>query len=171
MPTKTLRELWIDQLQDLHDAETQLIEALPKMEKAATHDELKSAFREHLEETRQHVKRLKEILTKLGAAGNGKKTCKAMKGLVAEGEEMLKEPGSGFVRDVGLIAAAQRVEHYEISGYGTAAALADQLNEPEAKKLLKETLDEEYTADSKLNKLAMGSWVRDGINEEAQQRV
>lgn len=170
MSTRTLRELWIDQLQDLHDAETQLVNALPKMEQAATHTELKNAFREHLEETREHVQRLDEILSKVGAPGNGK-TCKAMKGLVAEGEEMIREPGSGFVRDVGLIAAAQRVEHYEISGYGTAAALADQLNEQEAKKLLKETLDEEYTADSKLNKLAMGSWIREGINEEAQQRT
>lgn len=170
MSARTLRELWIDQLQDLHDAETQLVEALPKMEEAATHTELKEAFREHLQETRRHVQRISEILDKIGAPGNGK-TCKAMKGLVAEGEEMIREPGSGFVRDVGLIAAAQRVEHYEISGYGTAAALADQLNEPEAKKLLKETLDEEYTADSKLNKLATGGWVREGINDEAQQRV
>lgn len=170
MATKTLRELWIDQLHDLHDAETQLVKALPKMEKAASNEELKHAFHEHLEETREHVERLEDILERIGA-GKNNKSCKAMKGLVAEGEEVIKEAKSGVVRDVGLIAAAQRVEHYEISGYGTAAALADQLNEQEARKLLKETLDEEYTADSKLNTLAMGSWVREGINEEAQQRV
>lgn len=170
MPNRTLRELWIDQLHDLHDAETQLVSALPKMEKAAEHEELKSAFREHLEETRRHVERLDEILSRIGAPRDGK-TCKAMKGLVAEGEEVIKESDNPFVRDVGLIAAAQRVEHYEISGYGTAAALADQLNEQDAKKVLQETLDEEYTADSKLTSLATGGWVREGINEEAKERV
>lgn len=168
MATRTLRELWIDQLHDLHDAETQLVKALPKMEQAATHAELKKAFREHLEETRGHVQRLEEIFETLGVPSDGK-SCKAMKGLIAEGEEMIREPGSGFVRDVGLISAAQRVEHYEISGYGTAAALADQLEEKEAKKILKETLDEEYTADSKLSKIAEGGWIREGINQEAQQ--
>lgn len=168
MALDTLRDLWIEQLQDLHDAENQLVEALPKMAKAAKHSELKEAFRTHLKQTKDQVKRLDEILSNAGASANSKK-CKAMKGLVAEGEEMIKEKGNDLVRDVGLIAAAQRVEHYEISGYGTAIALAEQLNESEASKLLKETLDEEYEADSLLNEIAEGDWVKEGINEEAAE--
>src|SRR3954470_21058478 len=121
-----LRELYINELQDLHSAETQLTKALPKMAEAATDETLRNAFKSHLVETEEYVRRLERILQALGASSSDG-TCQAMKGLIKEGEEYVKAGGDGSVRDAGLIGAAQRVEHYEIAGYGTARALARRI--------------------------------------------
>jgi len=153
MEMEELRDLYVDQLRDLYSAENQLVKALPKMAKAATDEQLKSAFLEHLEETKGHVERLTKIFDKLGAKPGGKK-CKAMEGLVEEGKEMIEEDAEPEVMDAGLIAAGQRVEHYEIAGYGTVRAYAKLLGDDSAAKLLDETLQEEGSADKKLTKLA-----------------
>jgi ferritin-like metal-binding protein YciE len=153
MKLDSLKKLYIEELRDLYSAENQILKALPKMEKAATAPELKEAFRSHLEETKGQVKRLERIFEKLDESPKGK-TCKAMEGLVEEGEELLKEKAEPAIRDAGLIAAAQRVEHYEMAGYGTVRTYARLLKETEAEELLQETLDEEGQADKKLNKLA-----------------
>jgi ferritin-like metal-binding protein YciE len=153
MEMEDLRDLYIDELRDLYSAENQLVKALPKMAKAANDEQLKSAFLDHLEETKGHVDRLTKIFDKLGTKPSGKK-CKAMEGLVEEGKEMIEEDAVPEVKDAGLIAAGQRVEHYEMAGYGTVRAYARLLGEDAAAKLLQETLDEEGTADKKLTKLA-----------------
>jgi len=149
----SLRELLIDELKDLLDAETQLTKALPKMAKAAMTPELKQGFKEHLQQTEGHVTRLERAFELLDETPGGK-TCKAMKGLIAEGEEAIEEKGPESVRDANLIGAAQRVEHYEIAAYGTARALAEALNETEIVNLLTSTLQEESTTDRKLTILA-----------------
>jgi ferritin-like metal-binding protein YciE len=150
---KNLNELFEHQLKDLYSAEKQLIEALPKMVKNANDTKLKNAFESHLEETKNHKKRLEEICDKLGIEPTGEK-CKAMAGLIKEAEGFIEEADAKDVMDAGLIAEAQRVEHYEISGYGTAVQYAKQLGHADIAKKLKETLDEEYGADDKLTKLA-----------------
>jgi ferritin-like metal-binding protein YciE len=122
MPQQELRELYIDELKDLYNAENQLVKALPKMAKAANSDELRNGFEEHLEQTKGHVQRLEQIFEMLGESPKGKK-CKGMEGLIEEGSEMIEEDFEGSVRDAGLIGAAQRVEHYEIAGYGTVKSL------------------------------------------------
>jgi ferritin-like metal-binding protein YciE len=149
----TLHEVYIEQLKDLHSAETQLIKALPKMAKAATSPELAQGFTEHLEQTKVHAERLEEIFRALGEKPTGK-TCKAMQGLVEEGAEAIKENASHAAKDALLIAAAQRVEHYEIAGYGTVKKFARQLGEKEAVKLLEQTLQEEVETDEKLTEVA-----------------
>ncbi|MBA3544415.1 MAG: ferritin-like domain-containing protein [Chthoniobacterales bacterium] len=153
MKLDTLRTLWIEELRDLYNAENQLLKALPKMAKRATTPELKEAFQSHLRETETHVERLDQLFVKLGKKPTGK-TCKAMKGLVEEGSEMIKEDGPASVIDAGLIAAAQRVEHYEMAGYGVVRTFAGTLGEDEAQDLLQETLDEEGAADEKLTEIA-----------------
>lgn len=153
MKLKTLQDLFIHELKDLYSAETQLVKALPKMAKAATHDDLKAGFEEHLEETKTHVERLSQIGEMCETKLTGHK-CKAMEGLIAEGADLIDEDAEESVRDAGLIGAAQRVEHYEIAGYGTARALARQLGYEEAAELLGETLDEESATDEKLTELA-----------------
>ena len=155
MKLDSLRTLWIEEMKDLYNAENQLLKALPKMAKRATTPELKKAFESHLEETQTHVERLDEIFVKLGKKPNGK-TCKEMKGMIEEGSEMMKEEGLDSVIDAGIIAAAQRVEHYEIAGYGVARTFAAILGEDEAEDLLQETLDEEGAADEKLTEIAEG---------------
>jgi ferritin-like metal-binding protein YciE len=150
---ETLRDLYVNELRDLYSAETQLVQALPKMAAAATSSQLKEAFTAHLEETEGHVTRLEEIFDALGEEPSGE-TCKAMEGLIAEGEEYVKASGDRDVRDAGLIGAAQRVEHYEIAGYGTARTLATRLGESEAADKLQTTLDEEEEADRKLTAIA-----------------
>jgi len=150
---KDLKELFEHQLKDLYSAETQLIKALPKMVKNAHDKKLKDALESHLEETKEHKERLGEICKELGIKPTGE-TCKAMKGLIEEAEDFLKEDASEEVRDAGLIADAQRVEHYEISGYGTVVRYAKELGHKEIAKKLQKTLDEEYDADNKLDKLA-----------------
>jgi ferritin-like metal-binding protein YciE len=153
MKLKTLEDLFVHELKDLFSAENQLVKALPKMAKAATHEELKAGFEEHLEETKGHVTRLEEIAEICGYKLSGHK-CKAMEGLIEEGQELISEDAEDAVRDAGLIGAAQRVEHYEIAGYGTARALAAVLGHEEAVELLTETLDEEKATDEKLTELA-----------------
>jgi ferritin-like metal-binding protein YciE len=150
-----LRELYINELRDLYSAETQLIAALPQMAEAATAPELKSAFNTHLRETLGHQQRLQQILDTLGEKAGGE-TCEAMKGLIKEGQEYVKAGGDDAVRDAGLIGAAQRVEHYEIAGYGTVRALATRLGETGAATLLQLTLDEEGATDKKLTAFADG---------------
>jgi ferritin-like metal-binding protein YciE len=149
----TLKDLLIDELKDLYDAETQLVKALPKMAKAASSDELKAGFSEHLEQTKGHVERLERALEILDASPKGK-TCKAMKGLIEEGAEAIETKAPDVIRDANLIGAAQRVEHYEIAAYGTARAFAETLNEGAVASLLQETLREESETDRKLTSLA-----------------
>ncbi len=154
MKIQTLSKLFEDQLKDLYNAESQLVKALPKMAKKASASGLKDAFTSHLEETRNHVERLDQIGEQLGLKLNGKK-CKAMEGLVEEGAEILEANGPSGVLDAGLIAAAQRVEHYEISAYGTARTLAEHLGHADVAGLLQETLDEESAADEKLSSISL----------------
>lgn len=157
---KSLRDLLVDELRDLHNAENQLIKALPKMAKAASHEELKEGFEMHLEQTREHVDRLERCFKILGEKAKGK-TCQAMQGLVEEGKEAIEEDAPEAIRDAKLIGAAQRVEHYEIAAYGTARAFAQTLGETKIADLLQETLDEEGETDKKLTAIA------ETINEEA----
>ena len=153
MPSEGLRELYIDELKDLYSAENQLVKALPKMAKASSSDELRQGFEEHLEQTRGHVQRLEEIFKALGENPKGKK-CAGMEGLVKEGSEIMGEDFEGPVMDAALIGAAQRVEHYEIAAYGTAAEFAKLLGESEHASRLEETLAEEKETDEKLTELA-----------------
>ena len=153
MKIETLRDLYVEQLQDLYSAETQLVEALPKMAKAATNTQLKAGFEQHLAETQRQVQRLEQIFQQLGEKP-GSTTCKGMQGLIKEGEEMIKSKGDNAAIDAGLIAAAQRVEHYEIAGYGCVRTYAQQLGETQAMSLLQTTLDEEGATDKKLTQLA-----------------
>lgn len=150
---KTLRDLYINELRDLYSAETQLLAALPQMAEAATSPELKSAFTTHLRETQGHQMRLEQILENLGEKPSGE-TCQAMKGLIKEGQEYVSAGGDDYVRDAGLIGAAQRVEHYEIAGYGTVRSLAEKLGESGAAMLLQQTLEEEGATDKKLTAIA-----------------
>jgi ferritin-like metal-binding protein YciE len=153
MSMDSLKDLYIDELKDLYNAENQLLKALPKMAKKATAPQLKKAFTDHLEQTKGHVTRLEGIFSALGEKPTGK-TCKAMKGLVEEGKEVIEEDGDDSVLDAALIGAAQRVEHYEMAGYGVVRTFANLLGESSAAKTLQKTLDEEGAADKKLTALA-----------------
>ena len=153
MKLDSLETLYVEELRDIYNAENQLLKALPKMAKGASSPELKQAFEEHLEQTKEHVERLEEIFEKLDKKPTGK-TCKAMKGLVEEGSEILEEEGEESVLDAGIIAAAQKVEHYEIASYGTVRTFAQILGEEDAAELLQQTLDEEGEADKRLTELA-----------------
>jgi ferritin-like metal-binding protein YciE len=148
-----LKELYIDELKDLYSAETQLLKALPKMAKAASSDELRQGFEEHLEQTIGHVERLEKVFKTLSESPKGK-TCKGMQGLIQEGAEVMDEDFEGSLMDAALIGAAQRVEHYEIAAYGTVCAFAKELGESDQAMLLNETLDEEKETDEKLTELA-----------------
>jgi len=153
MKLETLRELMIDELQDLHSAEQQIVKALPKLIKASHNPNLKQAFEHHLEETKNHVTRLDNVFKRLGESPKGK-TCEGMKGLLKEGEERISDGGGPEVLDAGLISFAQRVEHYEIAAYGSARTYAELLGDREAVRLLNETLEEEKAADAKLTQVA-----------------
>jgi ferritin-like metal-binding protein YciE len=153
MKLESLHDLYMDELKDLYSAENQLLKALPKMAKAASAPELRTAFEDHLEETRGQVRRLEQIFKKLDASPKGKK-CKAMEGLIEEGKEVMGEDAEPVVLDAALIAAAQRVEHYEMAGYGCVRTYARLLGHEEAANLLQDTLDEEAAADKKLTELA-----------------
>jgi len=155
MKLDSLKKLYLEELRDLYSAETQLVKALPKMVKGASSAELKEAFGDHLEQTKEHVERLDEIFDRLDEKPTGK-TCKAMKGLIEEASEMLEEDGEESVIDAGLIGAAQRVEHYEIAAYGTVRTFAGLLGEEEAAELLEQTLQEEGETDKTLSQLAEG---------------
>ena len=150
----SLRELFVEQLQDVYDAENQLIKALPKMAKAAKNRQLSAAFNQHLEQTKRHAKRLEQILKSHDESTRAPK-CEGMEGLIAEGDKMAKEDAEDEVRDAGLIAAAQRVEHYEIAGYGCARTYAQLLGDKNGARLLDATIQEEGDTDKKLTKLAM----------------
>lgn len=152
----SFQDLFLNQLEDLYDAEQRLTQALPKMAEAAGSAQLRQAFQHHLTETQGHVSRLETIFRQLGIDPK-RETCEAMKGLISEGEEMVAAKGDPSVKDAALIAAAQRVEHYEISGYGTARSFAVRLGRNEAVNLLQQTLEEEKTADQKLNQIAESS--------------
>jgi ferritin-like metal-binding protein YciE len=163
MALDSLHDLYVNELKDLYSAENQLVKALPKMAKAASNPDLKAAIEEHLEVTRKQVERLERVFEGLGVSPKGKK-CKAMEGLIEEGKEVMEEDGEEAVIDAALIAAAQRVEHYEMAGYGCARTFARLLGYDEAARLLQETLDEEGEADKKLTELA-----ETGINVEAEE--
>ena len=161
MHLEDLRDLYVEQLRDLYSAENQLVKALPKMAKAASNEELSQAFLDHLEETKGHVARLKDIFDKLGKKPTGK-VCKAMEGLIEEGKEAIEEDAEDEVKDAELVAAAQRVEHYEMAGYGTVRSFAKLLGDKDAVAILSQTLEEEAACDKKLTKLAEST-----INVEA----
>ena len=149
------RELLVEELKDLYSAENQLIKALPRMAKAATSDELKNAFETHLEQTKEHAARLEKVMKQLDESPKGK-TCKAMKGLIEEGKEAMEEDAEDVIMDLALITAAQKVEHYEIAGYGCARTLAELSGEKKIAATLQETLDEEGETDKRLTEVAMG---------------
>jgi len=153
MSEQGLKELYIDELKDLYSAENQLVKALPKMAKAASSVELRQGFEKHLQQTRGHVQRLEKIFQALGESPKGK-TCKGMQGLIEEGSEATEEDYNGSVMDAALIGAAQRVEHYEIAGYGTVRSMAETLGESNHVSLLEKTLEEEKETDEKLTDLA-----------------
>jgi ferritin-like metal-binding protein YciE len=161
MSKEALRELFIDELRDIYDAEHRLVKALPKLADASNSEDLRAGFKEHLEQTKGHVERLNQIFESLNEKSSGKK-CAAMVGLIAEGEEMMDADFEGAVKDAALISAAQRVEHYEIAAYGCVKTWAGLLGETEAQSLLEETLNEEKTADEKLTELS------ESINLEAE---
>jgi ferritin-like metal-binding protein YciE len=172
MNQEVLQECLTSQLRDIYDAEKQLTKALPKMAKAASSEDLAQALTDHLEETQGQVQRLEEVFELLGIPAKGK-ACKGMKGLIEEGNEGVQEEEAGMVRDLAIIAAAQRVEHYEISAYGTARTLAEQIGNTRAAKLLQETEDEEVAADSKLSDIAMSIYEseEEEIEEEEEETV
>jgi ferritin-like metal-binding protein YciE len=166
MGFNSLNDVLQEQLEDLHSAETQLVGALPKMAQAANHEPLREAFEHHLEETREHVRRVEEALGELGVA-QPTEVCKGMQGLIAEGEEMIEMGGDPTALDAALIAAAQRVEHYEIAAYGTARQLADDCGLDGIKELMDQTLEEESQADTLLTKIATGGMFKSGVNQQA----
>ena len=149
----SLEDLFVEQIEDLYDAEQRLVKALPKMAEAAHDSGLKTVIQHHLRETQNQVGRLEQVFQLLGRSAKSK-TCEAMKGLISEGEEVINATGKPDIKDAALIAAAQRVEHYEMAGYGSARAFAQRLGRQDAARLLQETLDEEGAADKKLTSLA-----------------
>jgi ferritin-like metal-binding protein YciE len=153
MKLDTLEQLYVSELRDLYSAENQLLKALPKMAEGASSPDLKDAFEQHLEQTKGHLERLERLFQQLDESPKGK-TCQAMKGLIEEGSEILKEEGEESVLDAGMIVAAQKVEHYEIASYGSVRTFANLLGEDEAAKLLQSTLDEESETNEILNRLA-----------------
>ena len=171
MQKDSLRELYVNELKDLYNAETQLVKALPKMAKASSNAELRQGFEEHLRQTSEHVSRLEQIFETLGEKATGKK-CLGMEGLVKEGAETMSEDYEDAVKDAAIIGAAQRVEHYEIAGYGTVRAFAELLGENEHVSLLEQTLEEEKETDEKLTQLAeqINSQATEGQEAENESR-
>jgi ferritin-like metal-binding protein YciE len=164
MSVKTMEDLFVNELRDLYHAEKQILKALPKMRRAANSDELKQAFETHLEETQGQVEKLEQVFELLDVAKRAKR-CEAMAGLITEGQEVIEEVEDPEVRDAGLIVAAQKVEHYEIAGYGSVIAMAKQLGKADAVPLLEEILQQEKATDQKLNQLALGR-----VNKQAQSK-
>lgn len=165
MPLATLHDLWVHELKDLYSAERQLVQALPKMAKSATSDELRTAFENHLAETEEQALRIEQILDSFGESPRGQK-CEGMEGLIEEGKSLMKEEADPEVMDAGIIAAAQKVEHYEIASYGTVCEYARMMGHNEALQLLEQTLEEEKNADQLLNRIAEG-----GINALAERNA
>jgi ferritin-like metal-binding protein YciE len=169
MTTDDLREILTDQIKDLYDAEKQLVKALPKLAQAASCGELSEAITSHLTETQTHVSRLEEVFNALGIPSKGK-PCKAMKGLLEEGNEAIQENETGELRDIAIIAGSQRVEHYEISAYGTARTLAEKLELEDVVDLLQQTEEEEKAADEKLTEVAVGIYEKaEESGQEAEE--
>jgi ferritin-like metal-binding protein YciE len=166
MKLNSLQDVFAEQVNDLRSAEQQLVAALPKMAGAASSDELRQAFEEHLNQTRDHLDRIEDVIATTGITSTGEE-CKGMKGLIEEGEGIISATGDPMAKDAALIAAAQRVEHYEIAAYGTVVTLADHLDLDEAKDVLGQTLDEEGAADKLLTKIATGGMFKAGVNERA----
>jgi ferritin-like metal-binding protein YciE len=166
MRFNSLKDVLQEQLEDLYSAESQLVGALPKMAQAAHHEPLREAFQHHLEETRDQLKRVEEALGEIGVA-MPTEVCKAMQGLIAEGEELISKGGDPTACDAALIGAAQRVEHYEIAAYGTARQLADDCGFDGIRDLMDQTLDEESQADKLLTKIATGGMFKAGVNQQA----
>jgi ferritin-like metal-binding protein YciE len=166
MHYNSLHDVFADQLADLWSAELQLVSALPKFAGAASSDTLRTAVEDHLAETRGHVARLERIIRSL-ALQYPNEECAAMQGLLREGERVMSASGDPIARDVALIAATQRIEHYEIAAYGTVCALADELGLGQVSDVLRETLNEESDADRTLTKIAAGGFMRQGLNEQA----
>jgi ferritin-like metal-binding protein YciE len=167
MQLQTLQDLFEHEISDLYSAEQQLVVALPQMAQAASTDELRNAFQQHLQETRDHVRRLEEIRGQLGSSTSTESV--PMRGLVQAGQQIVSVGGDPAVKDAALISAAQRVEHYEIAVYGTARTLAGELGLDEAKDLLDQSLDEESNADKLLTKIATGGMLKAGVNRQARR--
>ena len=165
MELATLQDLFVEELKDLYNAETQATGALPKMADAACAPELKNAFNTHLQQTRQHISRLEQIFQQLDESPGGKK-CKGMAGLIAECEDLISEDADPDVLDAGLIACAQRVEHYEIAVYGTVRTYAQHMGRNDWAELLQQTLNEEGDTDHMLNQLAVSR-----VNPQSQQQA
>ncbi|MGH7554673.1 MAG: ferritin-like domain-containing protein [Longimicrobiales bacterium] len=160
---ESLHDLYVEELRDLYSAEKQILKALPKMAKKASHQELRVAFQNHLEATREHVTRLETIFDELEKSPRGR-TCRGMEGLLEEGEEVMEDDAEPDVMDAALIASAQRVEHYEIAGYGTVRTYAERLGFSEQSRLLQQTLDEEGETDRLLTQIA-----EDRVNPDAER--
>lgn len=165
----SFQDLFVNQIEDLYDAEMRLTNALPKMAEAANSVQLKQAFQHHLGETQAHVSRLEQIFRQLNLDSK-RETCEAMKGLIQEGEQMIKAKANPEIKDAALIAAAQRVEHYEMAGYGTARSYANRLGLPQAAGLLQQTLQEEKAADEKLNSIAESAVNQQAVRAGAGER-
>jgi ferritin-like metal-binding protein YciE len=168
MKIESLRELYLEELRDVFDAENQLVKALPKMVKAAQNEELKAAFEQHLEQTQEHVERLNRVFEELGEKPKGTK-CEAMKGLLEEAKKMMDETQDEETVDAAMIAAAQKVEHYEIATYGTLRTWAELLGFDEQADILQETLDEEKDTDENLTELAVSSVNLEAAGEEGEE--
>jgi len=169
MQLNSLKDVFAEQIEDLYSAEQQLLQALPQLAGAASSPELRQAFEQHLEQTRQHVRRLEDVFADVGIA-RSPEHCQGMEGLIKEGTEIVQASGDPLAKDAALIAAAQRVEHYEIAAYGTAKTLAGELGLGDAESMLDDTLEEEGQADKLLTKIATGGMFRSGVNEEAAAR-
>lgn len=170
LPLDSLRDLFIHELRELYSAERQLAEALPKMARAASRSRLEKVFNTHLRETRSHLDRLEGIFESLGERPEGGKS-EAIAGMIEQGNEIIRKEGQEAVQDAALISVAQRIEHYEISGYGTARTHAEELGLGTAANVLSAILSEEKSADKTLNRIALGGWLSEGINIEAHERT
>jgi ferritin-like metal-binding protein YciE len=166
MQLNTLKDVYVHQLQDLMSAENQILEALPKLIRAAKESALKQALKEHQSRTEEHVGRLQALLEEMGE-GRGRMKCKGMEGLLKEGAEIIEAEGTATAKDVALISAAQRVEHYEISAYGSARAYAEELGMTKAVDVLSQTLKDESEANDVLDRIALGSPMASGLNIQA----
>lgn len=164
MAVKNFEELYIQELRDLHSAERQMLQALPQVEKAATSPELKKAVQRHMQETQAQLERLEVIFEQLGERGTGHR-CKAMEGLIEENKELIKDVEAGALLDAALIIGAQKIEHYEIAGYGSARTFAELLGKPEQAQMLQESLDEEYATNLALTEIATST-----INDKASHQ-
>lgn len=166
----SLSELFVHELRDLYSAEQQLVDAIPEMAQAASHDELQNALNNHLEETRSQLQRLEDVFGEMNVDPEGNR-CEAMEGMIQEGQEIIQKDGQTAVKDAALIAAAQRIEHYEISGYGTARTYAEELGYDNVANVLDNILSEEKNADQELNQIAVGGWLSEGVNVEAERET